>query len=104
FKSRMIPMFVLAIFAFAGLGAFAGLSTREKEITSGTTSVQFDPGDGWNAVAKAFADACGKGGLVKSEVVGAPQRGWIQLRLLSPEGCAGMQVSMPARVIAAPTP
>lgn len=91
--------------ALAGLVAFALFAGGGKPTTSGPAAalpVELAPGQAWAGLAQAFAGACGDVAAIKAEIVGLPQPGWVTLKLLAPEACAGLSLAVPARITAAP--
>ncbi len=93
-------VFALAIGALLGLGAFAVLvgTSKSPAAAASDTILLFDPGTQWSGVAKALTANCGTA-PIKVQLVGAPQPGWITLRLLGPEPCAGALLTVPSSVI-----
>lgn len=100
-KAAEPKLFFLAIGALIGLGAFAvftgTLKERKLEADSDAT-IQLQPGTNWSRVGIAFASVCGDKEL-KAQLLRTPQPGWVKVRLLAPEECAGIVVSMPAKII-----
>jgi hypothetical protein len=93
-------VFILAIGALLGLGAFAVLvgTGKSPAAAASDTILLFDPGNQWSGLAKALTANCGTAPL-KVQLVGAPQPGWITVRLLSPEPCAGALLTVPSSVM-----
>ncbi|MGO4123665.1 hypothetical protein AB4Z01_04655 [Inquilinus sp. YAF38] len=92
------------LFALAGLVVFA-LFAGGKPVPSGPSAVlpvELAPGKAWADLGQAFTGACGDVAALKAEIVGVPQPGWLTLKLLAPEGCAGLSLDVPARVTASP--
>jgi hypothetical protein len=93
------------LFALAGLVVFALFAGGGKSAASGPAAalpVELAPGKAWADLAQAFSGACGDVAAVRAEIVGVPQPGWLTLKLLAPEGCAGLSVAVPARITASP--
>ena len=101
------PLFGLASAALVGLMVFAVFSGVPKKPDVAATSravMEFAPGRNWSEVSAALTQACGDAAPLKAQVLGLPQKGWVELRLLGPDACSGMTISLPAHVVARPSP
>jgi hypothetical protein len=93
------------LIALAGLVAFALFASGGKSAASGPAAalpVELAPGQAWTGVAQAFTGACGDVATIKAEIVGVPQPGWVEVKLLAPEACAGLSLAIPVRITASP--
>lgn len=97
----------LSVGAVLGIGVLAVMAGTAKSLSSDRASkgpiLQLSPGKSWSDVAQALTDACGDAGPLKAQLLGQPQSGWVELRLLAPPSCAGINLSLPTKVIAAPS-
>lgn len=95
-------LFVLAIGALLGLGAFAVFAgSKDDKSTAdaqGPTVVLY-PGKDWSDIAGALAKACGPNATPKAQLLDGSDPQWARVRLLSPEGCAGVIVPLPAAAV-----
>jgi hypothetical protein len=105
-------LFILAIGALIGLGVFAVFSGNGKTGKDNTPDVGNKPvactpascedgptvplvtGAGWSAIGTQYAAVCGEA-PIKVQLLGNSQSGWIRVRLLAPEACAGIVLPLP---------
>jgi|SRR6202522_2566861 hypothetical protein len=110
-------LFVLAMGAVVGLGVFAvysGNSKVEKQakpaVSDNVTSCKLDSceegpivelatGTGWSNVGSQFAAICGDKAPIKVQLLGTSQSGWVKVRLLSPDSCAGVVLPLPTATV-----
>ena len=97
-------LFLLAIGALVGLGAFAVLTGSYKDSNgenADASIITFIPGKQWENVGAALGKICGDTGPSKVQLLSAPDPSWVRIRLLSPENCAGVILTLPASFIRA---
>jgi hypothetical protein len=108
FEHRQPLLFALALGALIGLGTFAVFGGGKTDVASrpdgkGATRLLLTPGSGWTEVANALTVACGDAPLPAQIKAGESQSGWVELQLLGPPACAGVELSLPTRVVAEPS-
>ncbi len=102
FKRSEPLLFALTVGAIIGIGAFAVLTGSGKSAAREPTAsgiLAFSPGHDWSGMGHAFVQTCGYAATIKAELIDQPQPGWVELRLLSPEACAGVRLEVPARLV-----
>jgi hypothetical protein len=102
------PLFLFAIGTLVGLGVFAVFtgSGKKREVDAGMarTTLQLVSGKRLSDLGKEFADACGGDAVpLEAQLIGEPRPGWMAFRLVTPDTCSGLLISVPAHVIAAST-
>jgi hypothetical protein len=106
-KRKEFPLFFLAIGALVGVGTYAVLVGSAKSDSVGREGtgaiLQLVPGNEWINVARAFTDACGDMAPLKAQLIAEPEPGWIVVRVLTPEACAGITLSIPSHLIVVPS-
>lgn len=98
-------LLLLLILTVAGLVTFvvsAGSGKSEASGPAAALPVELAPGPAWAGLAQAFAGTCGDVAAIKGQIVGVPQPGWVELKLLAPEACAGLSLAVPVRLTASP--